>query len=114
MGDPNFEAVVMSEVNSFSQATATNRFEPRLTNANEVGLALRGLKNKKSVGPDAIPNVVSKKLSGSVHGFIAKLINCVLSMGYYPSCLLFKGRAQDGEFVKQPNFFTINSEFIHL
>lgn len=85
MGDPNFEAVVMSEINSFSQATESNRFEPRLADATEVGRVLKGLKNKKSVGPDAIPNVVLKKLPGSVHEFMAKLINCILSMGYYPN-----------------------------
>jgi len=84
MGDPVFDAIVLSEVTSFSQRTASNSFETRLTDADEIRRILKGLKNKKSNGPDAIPNVVLKKLPNSAHEFLAELINCILSTGYYP------------------------------
>lgn len=84
MGDPNFDAVVLSEVLSFSQMPASNSVAPRSTDSEEIRRILKNTKNKKSNGPDAIPYVVLKKLSGLAHEYIANLINCVLRTGYYP------------------------------
>lgn len=84
MGDPNFDSVVMSEVLSFSQISASNLVAPRSTDPEEIRRILKSIKNKKSNGPDAIPNLVLKKLSWLAHEYIAKIIDCVLRMGYYP------------------------------
>lgn len=84
MGDKKFNAIVESEVKSFSTATA-NTGEPLLTDADEIHCILKNIKNKKSIGPDTIPNIVLKKLPRVAHEFLAKLVNNILSSGYYPS-----------------------------
>lgn len=87
MGDADFDNVVMSKINSFYQMTmnATNLSGSRSTNADEIRRVIKDIKSKKSVGPDAIPTIVLKKLPSSAHDFLANLINCILSIGYYPS-----------------------------
>jgi hypothetical protein len=85
MGDVEFDKTVMSEIDSFYRMTASTFLEPRFTNADEIRRILKSIKNKKSCGPDAIPNVVLKKLPVSAYEFLAKLINCIMSIGYYPS-----------------------------
>lgn len=44
MGDPDFDAVVLSEVNAFSQSATSNLFVPRFTDADEIRMSLRPLK----------------------------------------------------------------------
>lgn len=85
MGDVEFDQVVKTEINSFFQETVTTLLEPRLTDANEIQQVLKGIKNKRSSGPDTIPNFVLKKLPRSAHEFLARLVNCILSIGYYPT-----------------------------
>jgi len=85
MGDQDFDLVVTSQVNSFSQTITPNMFKHRLTDADEIRQVLKTIKSKKSNGPDGIPNTVLKKLPRSAHDFLAKLINCILTMGYYPN-----------------------------
>lgn len=85
MGDAEFDEVVMSEVNSFCQTTTSALLGLRLTDADEIRRILKDIKSKKSSGPDAIPTFVLKKLPDSAHAILAKLINCILSIGYYPS-----------------------------
>ena len=84
MGDPGFDAVVMTEVFSFSQMTPADLLEPSFTNAEEIWCILKSIKNKKSYGPDAIPNIVLKKLPRSAHEYLANMINCILGLGHYP------------------------------
>lgn len=87
MGDVEFDKVVMSEINSFYRrtGTTTNLSGPHSTDAEEIRRVIKSIKSKKSVGPDAIPSIVLKKLPNSAHECLAKLINCILSIGYYPS-----------------------------
>ncbi len=85
MGDPEFDKVVSSEVNSFCQKTTPTVLGLLLTDADEIRRVLKGIKSKKSSSPDAIPESVLKKLPELVHEFLAKLINCILSIGYFPS-----------------------------
>ena len=83
MGDKFFNDIVESEVNSFHSASDTTS-EPLLTDANEIHYILKNFKNKKSCGPDNIPNIVLKKLPSVACEILAKLINLMLSTGYYP------------------------------
>lgn len=46
MGDPNFDAIVISEVISFSQKSSSNLFELRLTDPEEIRRILKDLKNQ--------------------------------------------------------------------
>ena len=85
MGDSEFDEVVSSEVNSFCQTTTPTSLGLRLTDIDEIQRILKDIKSKKSSGPDAIPTFVLKKLPGSAHELLAKLINCILSIGYFPS-----------------------------
>lgn len=85
MGDAEFDEIVSSEVNSFCQMTTSTLLGLRLTDADEIRHIIKDIKSKKSSGPDAIPIFVLKKLPVSVHEVLAKLINCILSIGYYPS-----------------------------
>ena len=87
MGNVEFDNIVMSEIDSFCQmtGTATNTSTLHSTDADEIRRVIKGIKSKKSVGPDAIPSFILKKLPSSAHEFLAKLINCILSIGYYPS-----------------------------
>jgi len=85
MGDSGFEEAVVSEIRSFSLNTATPLSEKLLVTADEICSILGKLKNKKSTGPDSIPNIVLKKLPKIAHEFLAKLINQVLSSGKFPT-----------------------------
>ena len=87
MGDEDFDEVVKSEINSFHRLTlaTTSSLETCQTDADEIRQVLRNIKSKRSVGPDDIPNAVLKKLPESAHELLAKLINCILRIGYYPS-----------------------------
>lgn len=86
MGDPSFNVKVESEIRSFQ--TASNALpvphEPILTDPEEIKIVLKSLKNKRSNGPDSIPNVTLKKLPSSAHEFLAHLINHILIKGYFP------------------------------
>jgi hypothetical protein len=86
MGDPIFNAKVESEIRSFTRMSSSpfTTLEPLLTDSEEILHYIKSLKNKKSNGPDSIPNVVLKKLPDSSHEFMAKLINHILSTGHFP------------------------------
>lgn len=86
MGDPIFNTEVESEIRSFLRMTSSplTTLQPILSDSEEIRHCLKSLKSKKSNGPDSIPNVVLKKLPDSAHKFLAKLINRILSMGYFP------------------------------
>lgn len=50
----------------------------------EIGNALRNLNNKKSSGPDGIPNFVLRKSGRRVWGYLAVIFNNCLNTGYFP------------------------------
>lgn len=83
MGDPSFNAKVESEIRSFL-TSLPDMPEPLLTDHEEIKLVLKSLKNKRTNGPDSIPNVALKKLPSSAHEFLAHLINHILVKGYFP------------------------------
>lgn len=84
MGDENFNAVVESEINLFLSNTDASTLEPILTDAYEIQYILKNFKNKKSNGPDNIPNIALKKLPSVAHEFLAKLVNRMMYVGYFP------------------------------
>ena len=84
MGDINFNAEVKSTINSFLSLYDTSTLEPILTDADEIQYILKNFKNKKSTGPDSIPNVALKKLPSVAHEFLAKVVDSVLLLGYFP------------------------------
>lgn len=84
MGDRQFNTVVKSEVDSFFSATVSAS-DILLTDADEIHCVLKNLKNKKSSGPDNIPNIVLKKLPRVACDFLAKISNLMLSTGYFPA-----------------------------
>lgn len=86
MGDPSFTAKVDSEIRSFQADSSALRDTPKpiLTNPEGIKLVLKSLKNKRSNGPDSIPNLALKKLPSSAHEFLSDLMNCILVKGYFP------------------------------
>lgn len=85
MGDPEFDEEVTSEICSFLLTTVSTSSETLLTDADEISYIIAKLKNKKSTGPDTIPNIVLKKLPSQAHAFMAKMINQILSSGKFPT-----------------------------
>lgn len=83
LGDPAFSDHVRATVNNHSEINQQSQ-ELYVTNAEEVRLILKSLKNKKSKGPDMIPNVVIKKLPIICFEMLAEICNACLRIGYFP------------------------------
>ncbi|UYV63537.1 hypothetical protein LAZ67_2004572 [Cordylochernes scorpioides] len=58
--------------------------DPEIT-SEEIGRAIRDLKNNKASGPDDIPNEIIKVLPDSYMGLLEQFYNRALIMGHYPT-----------------------------
>ncbi|UYV73991.1 hypothetical protein LAZ67_11001742 [Cordylochernes scorpioides] len=58
--------------------------DPEIT-SEEIGRAIRDLKNNKASGPDDIPNEIIKVLPDSYTGLLEQFYNRALIMGHYPT-----------------------------
>ncbi|UYV77547.1 hypothetical protein LAZ67_15001466 [Cordylochernes scorpioides] len=58
--------------------------DPEIT-SEEIGRAIRDLKNNKASGPDDIPNEIIKILPDSYMGLLEQFYNRALIMGHYPT-----------------------------
>ncbi|UYV78723.1 hypothetical protein LAZ67_16002554 [Cordylochernes scorpioides] len=58
--------------------------DPEIT-SEEIGRAIRYLKNNKASGPDDIPNEIIKVLPDSYMGLLEQFYNRALIMGHYPT-----------------------------
>ena len=83
LGNPIFSDHVRDTVNSLANENQQSQ-DLRLTDAEEVRLILKSLKNKKSKGPDMIPNLVIKKLPSKCFELLANICNACLKTRYYP------------------------------
>lgn len=56
----------------------------RFITPEEIGVALKSFNNKKSSGPDGVPNIVLRKVSRVAWRFLAILFNQCINNGYFP------------------------------
>ena len=85
MTDPSVPAVIETVDVALRSNFLTPASEPKLTNAEEVHEAIKGLKVIKAPGPNGIPNRALKHLPQRAVSLLAMIVNVVLRTHHFPT-----------------------------